>query len=176
MFCFWFCCPPCNPAAVNVFLLLRLERKLASKSFTTPYSRPDPDAAPVKTPLEMAEEKREALKFLTGYVLTRISWGFLSLNLCQILWLGRRCREEVSAGLNIRTECPFHFLLSVACRGRRWDRNKSTTVWTTFWIMQVSFVVRNKRAMFSPVCACTTHWQQLEHHLCFVFTKRLCVI
>ena len=65
--CFWVCSAPCNPALVNVFLLLRLERKLASKSFTTPHSRPDPDAAPVKTPLEIAEEKREALKFLTGY-------------------------------------------------------------------------------------------------------------
>jgi hypothetical protein len=66
-FCFWVCSAPCNPAVVNVFLLLRLERKLASKSFTTPHSRPDPDAAPVKTPLEIAEEKREALKFLAGY-------------------------------------------------------------------------------------------------------------
>ena len=54
-------------SAVNVFLLLRLERKLASKAFTAPHHRPDPDAAPSKTPLEIAEEKREALKFLAGY-------------------------------------------------------------------------------------------------------------
>ncbi len=53
-------------AAVNVFLLLRLERKLASKAFTAPHHRPDPDAPPEKTPLEIAEEKREALKFLAG--------------------------------------------------------------------------------------------------------------
>jgi hypothetical protein len=46
---------------------LRLERKLASKAFTAPHHRPDPDAAPSKTPLEIAEEKREALKFLAGY-------------------------------------------------------------------------------------------------------------
>lgn len=52
---------------MNVFLLLRLERKLASKAFTAPHHRPDPDAAPEKTPLEIAEEKREALKFLAGY-------------------------------------------------------------------------------------------------------------
>lgn len=151
----WCCGPPCDPAAVNVFLLLRLERKLASKSFTTPHSRPDPDAAPVKTPLEIAEEKREALKFLAGYALTRTHFLGISFvfNLCQILWLGRRCREEVSAGANIRTECPFQFLLSVAVRGRRWGRNKSTTVWTMFWIMQVPFVDHNKRAIFSPACA-----------------------
>ena len=51
---------------VNVFLLLRLERKLSSKAFTAPHHRPDPDAAPDKTPLEIAEEKREALMFLAG--------------------------------------------------------------------------------------------------------------
>ena len=37
--------------------------------------------------------------------------------------------------------CPFEFLLSVAGRGHRWGRNKSTTVWTMCWTMQVSFVV-----------------------------------
>lgn len=58
-------------ATVNVFLLLRLERKLASKAFTAPHHRPDPDAAHEKTPLEIAEEKRDALKFLAGY----FGWG-----------------------------------------------------------------------------------------------------
>jgi hypothetical protein len=41
--------------------------------------------------------------------------------------------------------------------------------------MQVSFVdvVINKRAILSPACAFTTHWQQHEHHLRFVHAKRL---
>ena len=34
-------------------------------------------------------------------------------------------------------------------------------------------VVINKRAILSPACAFTTHWQQHEHHLRFVHAKRL---
>ena len=45
---------------------------MASKAFTAPHHRPDPDAAPEKTPLEIAEEKREALKFLAGYRMLQI--------------------------------------------------------------------------------------------------------
>ncbi len=85
-FVFFWCCH--SRSAVNVFLLLRLERKLASKAFTAPHHRPDPDAAPSKTPLEIAEEKREALKFLAGYESFFATAGFFGLKRLQIFRLG----------------------------------------------------------------------------------------